>query len=129
MGRYRCVFLAALVVLIAVPFAVAETKTVFINSDDWRDVYSGVLYANINGYDSFFMTSAKHSLYVSQIPKDADLLEMAVTAIELQKRTNIDTSDWINNTEKRLKTQSAKKLLECLKSCNPNEWWKDLKKF
>ena len=63
------------------------------------------------------------------IAKDADLLEMVVTAVELNDRTGVDTMDWINNTEKRLRTRSAKKLIENLRDSHSTEWWHDLKKI
>lgn len=65
----------------------------------------------------------------SHVAKDADLLEMAVTAIEIMNQTGIDTTDWIDNTEKRLNTSSAKKLIHQLRISNPFDWWKDLKKI
>lgn len=69
------------------------------------------------------------STTAGRIAKDADLLEMAVTAIEIMKQTGADTSDWIDNTEKRLSTSSAKEFIHRLRNANPAEWWKDLKKF
>jgi putative hydrolases of HD superfamily len=64
-----------------------------------------------------------------RIAKDADLLEMAVTAIEIMKQTGIDTSDWIDNTEKRLNTTSAKEIINQLKTSDSSFWWKDLKEI
>ena len=61
------------------------------------------------------------------IAKDADLLEMTVTATEYIEKGFISARDWIERISKKLQTESAKKLLENLKNSNPNDWWKDLK--
>ncbi len=63
------------------------------------------------------------------IAKDADLLEMALTAREYYERGYHSTQDWINNISKSLKTQSAKKLLACIIELDPVAWWKTLKKI
>ena len=62
------------------------------------------------------------------IAKDADLLEMAVTAKEYIDRGYSDASEWIENISNELKTESAKKLLNEIKKANSNSWWKNLKK-
>lgn len=47
-----------------------EAKHVVINSADWMDVYSGMLYASLKGYDSLFLTSEYDGKeLVSRIPK------------------------------------------------------------
>jgi putative hydrolases of HD superfamily len=63
------------------------------------------------------------------IAKDADLLEMIVTACETRTRYGVNVDSWISNTKKRLQTQSAKKMLSILISIEPNNWWKSLKKI
>lgn len=50
-------------------------KFVVINSGDWRDVYTGILYAGLMGYDSRFMMSEKHS---SWIPNFIDISQEVV---------------------------------------------------
>jgi len=56
--------------------AFAETRVV-INSADWTDVYSGVIYANLIGQQSYFLTSTKHATILKfSIPKDLDGLEL-----------------------------------------------------
>jgi len=59
--------------------------------------------------------------------KDADLLECAFQAKEYLEIGYKDCGDWINNIEKLLKTESAKKLLAVLKTTDSKEWWKGLK--
>lgn len=58
------------------------------------------------------------------IAKDAEILEMCFTARELEYKGNNDAGLWIDNTEPRLKTESAKALLALLREADPNEWWK-----
>ncbi len=39
-----------------------EINRVIINSADWRDVYSGIMYANLGGKSSSFLVSTRHSM-------------------------------------------------------------------
>jgi putative hydrolase of HD superfamily len=57
------------------------------------------------------------------IAKDADLLEMAVTAKEYLDIGFKSAQDWLDRISKKLKTGSAKKILESLRNLNSNEWW------
>lgn len=61
------------------------------------------------------------------IAKDADLLEMAVTAKEYIEIGFNSANDWMENISKKLHTKTAKNLLSSIKNSNPNEWWKKLK--
>jgi len=63
------------------------------------------------------------------IAKDADLLEMALTAWEYYKKGYHSTQDWIDTISISLKTHSAKKILECIIKNDPVTWWKSLKKL
>ena len=63
------------------------------------------------------------------IAKDADLLEMIVTACELKQKQIKGVENWFENTKKRLKTQTAKRLFQELITTDPNTWWSGLKKF
>lgn len=49
-----------LIVLPSVAFA-QETKQVISNSEDWKDVYSAILYANLNNFRGDFLVSTKHA--------------------------------------------------------------------
>lgn len=60
----------------------------------------------------------------SQIAKDAEILEMVFTARELVVRGNTDAQTWITSSRERLKTQSARELLEVINKADPFEWWK-----
>ncbi len=70
----------------------------------------------------------KRKTDAGSIAKDADILEMAFTARELQAR-GYDIGEWLENTKKYLSTKSARILLEELKCANPHEWFKGLKDF
>jgi len=59
--------------------------------------------------------------------KDADLLECAFQAKEYLEIGYRDCENWIANITKLLKTDSAKKLLDVLKTTDSKEWWKGLK--
>ncbi len=63
------------------------------------------------------------------ILKDADLLEMALQAKEYLEIGYKDCEDWIKNVEKRLKTKSAKALLQQIKKMSSKEWYIGLKKL
>jgi len=64
----------------------------------------------------------------SIIAKEADYLEMAFQAKEYLEQGYKDAQNWIDNVEKVLTTNSAKKLMKLLKKTSYNDWWKDLKK-
>lgn len=61
------------------------------------------------------------------VAKDADLLECAIQAKEYVEIGYKDAQNWIDNVTKRLKTKSAKKILDLVKRTDSNEWWKGLK--
>lgn len=63
------------------------------------------------------------------ILKDADYLECALQAKEYLDIGYAGAITWINNIEKRLKTENAKRLHRKLKTQDSNSWWKGLKKL
>ena len=63
------------------------------------------------------------------IAKDADLLELAVRAREYMERGFGDASEWFEAARQRLKTKSAKDLLEQLPHVSSSSWWHGLKKL
>lgn len=62
------------------------------------------------------------------VARDADLLECAFQAKEYLHLGYKDTQNWLDNTEKLLVTDSAKKLFVKMNSMSPSEWYKNLKK-
>ncbi|MBN2102006.1 MAG: HD domain-containing protein [Candidatus Aenigmarchaeota archaeon] len=72
--------------------------------------------------------SENRSTKAGNIAKDADLLQTCFVIRELQEHGH-NTGDWIENTRKYLKTESAKSLLDALEKTSPLDWMKDLKTF
>ncbi|MFH1400734.1 MAG: hypothetical protein ABIH41_04390, partial [Nanoarchaeota archaeon] len=72
--RYALIFVLSLAAILSAGQASAQTH-VIANSADWKDVYSSVLYANLEGYASNFLTSSKHStIILFSIPRERDVL-------------------------------------------------------
>ena len=63
------------------------------------------------------------------IAKDADLLDMILTATEYFHQGFTNASDWIEKIGRKLETESARKLLNHIKEKNPFGWWVGLKKM
>ena len=63
------------------------------------------------------------------IAKDADLLELAVRAREYIEQGFADASEWFDAARQRIKTKSAKELLEQLPHVSSSSWWHGLKKL
>jgi len=63
------------------------------------------------------------------IAKDADYLEMAAMAKEYLEQGFAAARDWLDNTGKALKTESAKRLHAELSRTGSTEWWHGLKKL
>lgn len=63
------------------------------------------------------------------IAKDADLLELALTACEYKKQGFNEANDWLEKTKKRLHTTSAKNLLKSFIETDPMNWWDGLKQL
>lgn len=60
--------------------------------------------------------------------KDADYLEMALQA-KMHLEQGIECmQDWINNVEKALQTNTAKKMFTAIIQSNSWDWWKGVKK-
>ena len=63
------------------------------------------------------------------VAKDADWLETAFQAKEYLDIGYSSTQNWIDNVEKALETNSAKRILAEMKNCKSTDWWKNLKKM
>ncbi len=61
------------------------------------------------------------------IAKDADHLETAFQAKEYLEAGYTACLDWMDNVEKTLRTESAKKIFETMKDTPSTDWWKNLK--
>lgn len=66
----------SMLLIISVVSVSAETRLI-VNSADWTDVYSALLYANLKGEQSYFITSTKHATILKySIPTDLEALEV-----------------------------------------------------
>lgn len=65
----------------------------------------------------------------SRVAHDADALECLIQAREYQVQGYGEVQDWIDNSYKALKTESARKLAEASLHVEPQEWWQGLKKI
>jgi putative hydrolase of HD superfamily len=63
------------------------------------------------------------------ILKDADYLECAFQAKEYADIGYKGAETWVKNIGKRLKTKSAKMLIEKMRKMDSNSWWKGLKRL
>jgi len=63
----------------------------------------------------------------SQIGRDADVLEMMLTARELMEVGYSAAKEWIDSGLPRLKTESGKSIGKEILSSDPNAWWKAFK--
>ena len=61
-----------------------------------------------------------------KIAKDADELEQALAAREYVELGHVDAKHWLDNVAEVLLTNSAKQLLEELRSTSSREWWRRL---
>jgi hypothetical protein len=69
------VVFAFILVIFLLSFVAATPNYVISNSADWRDVYSTILYANLQGLDSYFLVStAQGTVLLDGINKSYDLL-------------------------------------------------------
>ncbi|MBI4406567.1 HD family hydrolase [Candidatus Micrarchaeota archaeon] len=63
----------------------------------------------------------------SEVAKDADYLEQAITAKEYLDIGHKSALDWIERVSKVLKTKTARELCEELKKTDSDSWWQGLK--
>lgn len=62
------------------------------------------------------------------LAKDADVVELAITAREYQA-LGYPTGEWIASARARLQTEVARQLVAGLEEADVQAWWQDLKKF
>ena len=78
-----------------------------------------------NAFDEF----EKKKTIEAICAKDADYLELAFQAKEFLEQGYTGKQDWLDNIEKYLQTDSAKKIFESMKKKSPNDWWQGLKEL
>lgn len=74
-------------------------------------------------YEEFIEQASKES----KIAKDADYLETAFQAKEYLDLGHESCQTWINNIEKVLQTESAKKILASMQRTKFTDWWNGLR--
>ncbi|HBP00655.1 MAG: Metal dependent phosphohydrolase [Candidatus Moranbacteria bacterium GW2011_GWE2_47_10] len=82
-----------------------------------------------NKWERYFEELETRNTKEGIIAKDADWLETAFQAKEYLDLGYKSAIDWINNVEKAVETESAKKIIAEMKNTEFTEWWKDLKKM
>jgi len=79
-SRYLITFILALSLILICPL-VASQDHIISNSADWRDVYSTILYANLQGIGNHFLTSTPHGpILLYEIPKSKENIEIISSA-------------------------------------------------
>ncbi len=80
-------------------------------------------------WTEYFLEYENRNTKEGVVAKDADWLEVAFQAKEYLDMGYKSSQDWINNVEKALETESAKKIIKIMKDTEFTDWWKDLKKM
>ncbi|MBN1156314.1 zinc ribbon domain-containing protein [Candidatus Woesearchaeota archaeon] len=96
------IFVFVLLALFVIPSFVSAQR-VISNSQDWRDVYSSIIYANLNGYAGNFLVSKRHStLLLNSIGSGAELLAISSSDVpqfvgykSLLQARGYDADEWI----------------------------------
>ncbi|MEA3281762.1 MAG: hypothetical protein U9Q68_04255 [Euryarchaeota archaeon] len=69
-----CILIVACIIA-SMPTACAKEEQMVINSGDWRDVYSSMMYANLRGMPASFITDAPHATALpNYLDKNQDIL-------------------------------------------------------
>lgn len=76
-------------------------------------------------FDEFEERNTKEGI----IAKDADWLEVAFQGKEYLDLGHKSAQDWIDNVEKAVETESAKKIIKEMKETEFSDWWQGLKKM
>lgn len=84
---------------------------------------------NKEKWERYFSEFEKRNTKEGIIAKDADWLEQAFQAKEYIDSGYAAAQDWINNVEKAIETESAKKLIQEMKKVKFTDWWQGLKKM
>ncbi len=80
-------------------------------------------------FASYFRAFEERDTKEGIIAQDADWLEAAVTAREYDLLGYAACKEWISNVEKAVETESAKQLIQKIKTGEPYSWWEGLKKM
>ncbi len=100
----------------------AEQDAFFEQSDNLGDKIA-------KKWKELFLEYENRTSLEGVIAKDADWLEQAFQAKEYVELGYQGMQDWIDNVEKALETESAKKILEEMKNSSFTDWWQGIKKM
>lgn len=103
----------------------------YVKIDKERVVHDQVQCLGAIGESIFelWLRVEKKSDQAALIAKDADYLEMAVTAHEINHRRGTKQAQaWIEDAKRLLTTKSGKELLSLIEASNPDEWWQEAEK-
>ena len=115
----KLVFMSLIfIALFSFQVCAADENNILINSKDWRDVYSGVLYSKFIGASNNFVGSVQHSkIVLGMISKDARLLVVSSkkTPYVIGYRSTIENSGY-NSVEEIITSTSNLDLAKRLES-------------
>lgn len=99
----------------------------YVTSDDKRALKNAV--DNLPSKDDILKTVEEYEGLKSleaKLAKDADTLELLFYLKEELDKGNLQAENWITHAQKRLITETAKKLLPTLKNTKYYDWWYNL---
>lgn len=100
MGKKLIIYLILSLLIISIANAAIEENHVIINSKDWKDVYSSVIYANLNGKkSSFLLNQAYASIILRVLPNENSVLAISSRTSPYVKgyKTIIETNGYTGN--------------------------------
>lgn len=78
MNKKISLILLMIIFLVSVASAAIEEGHVIINSKEWKDVYSSIIYSNINGKKSSFILSPNYAtIILNNVPKGLSVLAIS----------------------------------------------------
>ncbi len=103
----------------------------YVIADEAKAVQDQVSRLGSNGDQIFSLWHQieEKSTQAGIIAKDADLIEMAVRACEYTALGINAAAEWFDSAALRVRTESAKRLLEVLRDVPPSTWWDGIKKI
>lgn len=79
--------------------------------------------------NNYFKEFNKRDTKEGIVAKDADWVEMAMTAKEFSEQGYGAMLDWVDRISEAVETNTAKDLMEKIMTTTSTDWWKDLKKM
>lgn len=104
-------------------------KTQAAEKKAFEEQTAGLPTLSKNKWREYFLEKEKRNTKEGIVAKDADWLEVAISAREYITQGYLSAQVWINNVRKALETKSAKQLLKIIEKSQPSDWWQGLKKM